>query len=61
MGGLKRHEVDQGRRRFLVGGLTATGGFLLGVPALDLLAQSNSGEAGGKIGFFVEIRAWFIW
>jgi len=56
MGGLVRHEVNQGRRRFLVGGLTATGGFLLGVPALELLAQDRFVETGGKIGFFVEIR-----
>jgi len=56
MGGVMRREIDRGRRRFLVGGLTATGSFLLGVPALELLAQTRSAEAGGKIGFFVEIR-----
>ena len=56
MGGLQRHEVNQGRRRFLVSGLTATGGFLIGVPALGLLADTRPGEAGGKIGFFVEVR-----
>lgn len=56
MGGLQRHEVNQGRRRFLVSGLTATGGFLIGVPALGLLADTDPGEAGGKIGFFVEVR-----
>jgi isoquinoline 1-oxidoreductase beta subunit len=48
--------VDQGRRQFLVSGLTAAGGFLLGVPALELMAQTRSAAAGGKIGFFVEIR-----
>ena len=51
-----RTAVDLGRRRFLVSGLTATGGFLLGVPALDLLAEGDSSLHGGKIGFFVEIR-----
>ena len=56
MGGRLRHEVNQGRRRFLVSGLTATGGFLIGVPALGLLADTRPGEAGGKIGFFVEIQ-----
>jgi isoquinoline 1-oxidoreductase beta subunit len=56
MGGMLRREVDQGRRRFLVSGLTVTGGFLLGVPALELLAQNRSAEVGGKIGFFVEVR-----
>jgi isoquinoline 1-oxidoreductase beta subunit len=49
--------VDQGRRRFLVGGLTATGGFLLGVPSLKLLAETVAGDKHGKIGFFVEIQA----
>ena len=53
---LRRNKVDQGRRQFLVSGLTATGGFLLGVPALELLAETGSDTAGGKIGFFVEIR-----
>ena len=52
----KRAErVDQGRRRLLVGGLTATGGFLLGVPLTSLQAGAGT-EAGGNIGFFVEIR-----
>ena len=53
---LNQYEVDHGRRQFLVSGLTVTGGFLLGVPALKLLAQEQSAAAGGKIGFFVEIR-----
>lgn len=47
--------VDQGRRRFLICGLTATGGFLLGIPAFRLEAGAADG-AGGKIGFFVEIK-----
>ncbi len=46
MGRLKQYEVDRGRRQFLVSGLTATGGFLLGVPALELLAQEHSAAAG---------------
>jgi isoquinoline 1-oxidoreductase beta subunit len=52
----ERAGVDQGRRRFLVSGLTATGGFLLGVPSLELLAEGESARQSGKIGFFVEIR-----
>jgi isoquinoline 1-oxidoreductase beta subunit len=49
-------QIDQGRRNFLVGGLTAAGGFLLGVPiGTSFAAQSGSTE-GGRIGFFVEIR-----
>jgi len=49
--------VDQGRRRLLVGGLTATGGFLLGVPVVNILAAEDGGpETGGQIGFFIEIR-----
>lgn len=46
---------DQGRRNFLVGGLTATGGFLLGVPVLNLVAEEQT-SGGGSIGFFVEIK-----
>ena len=48
-------QIDQGRRKFLVGGLTATGGFLLGVPVLNLVAEEPS-TGGGSIGFFVEIK-----
>lgn len=44
------------RRTFLVGGLTASGGFLLGLPAVNALAGDLIGAKGGKIGFFVEIR-----
>jgi isoquinoline 1-oxidoreductase beta subunit len=51
--------VDQGRRRLLVGGLTAGGGFLLGLPALGWAAEATpapvSASPGGTIGFFVEI------
>ncbi len=51
----KKKVFDQGRRDFLVAGLTATGGFLLGMPLLDVSAD-EAGATGGKIGFFVEIR-----
>jgi isoquinoline 1-oxidoreductase beta subunit len=43
------------RRTFLVGGLTASGGFLLGVPVLSAIAQEAAGSSR-KIGFFVEIQ-----
>jgi len=49
--------IDQGRRRFLIGGLTAGGGFLLGIPTIHLLAQDSAEAGGGQIGFFVEIKA----
>ena len=51
----RKGPVDQGRRRLLVGGLTAGGGFLLGVPSFGLLAQETLAEQGGKIGYYVEI------
>ncbi len=44
------------RRTFLIGGLTASGGFLLGIPAVKALAQVDPAGASGKIGFFVEIQ-----
>jgi isoquinoline 1-oxidoreductase beta subunit len=44
--------IDRSRRRLLIGGLTAGGGFLLGLPAWSL----DDAAAGGQIGFFVEIR-----
>jgi isoquinoline 1-oxidoreductase beta subunit len=53
--------VDQGRRRLLVGGLTAGGGFLLGLPGLAQVTESAAESAsattatGGRIGFFVEV------
>jgi isoquinoline 1-oxidoreductase beta subunit len=53
--GRSASEFDQGRRNFLVGGLTATGGFLLGVPVLNLVAEEQT-AGGGSIGFFVEIK-----
>jgi len=50
--------IDRSRRRLLIGGLTAGGGFLLGLPAwsLDDAASGAAGAGGGQIGFFVEIR-----
>jgi len=52
----EHHGVDQGRRRFLVNGLTASGGFLLGVTAINIEAGPDLHEHGGKIGFFIEIN-----
>lgn len=48
--------VDLGRRRLLIGGLTAGGGFLLGLPAVHWAEEHPDASQGGKIGFFVEIR-----
>jgi isoquinoline 1-oxidoreductase beta subunit len=55
--GVDDGSIDQGRRRFLVGGLTVGGGFLLGIPSALLSEQSNASAGGGQIGFFVEIKA----
>jgi isoquinoline 1-oxidoreductase subunit beta len=52
----KPSEVNQGRRQFLVSGLTAAGGFLLGVPAFNLQADAGTDLQAGKVGFFVEVR-----
>jgi isoquinoline 1-oxidoreductase beta subunit len=54
-GNAHRERIDHGRRRLLIGGLTAGGGFLLGVPTLSLMAEEPSAEGVGRIGFFVEI------
>lgn len=48
--------VDLGRRRLLVGGLTATGGFLIGLPALVAAADAASPTDDRRIGHFIEIR-----
>lgn len=53
--------VSFSRRRFLVTGLSAAGGFAVGLPAGLALAGNDStedrgGERGGSIGFYVEIR-----
>jgi isoquinoline 1-oxidoreductase beta subunit len=49
--------VSISRRRFLVTGLTAAGGFAVGLPAGFALAnQANGSQQGGKIGFYVEIQ-----
>jgi len=52
---MKNDPVDHGRRRLLVGGLTAGGGLLLGVPSFGLLAQREPTSEGGQIGYYVEI------
>jgi isoquinoline 1-oxidoreductase beta subunit len=44
------------RRTFLISGLTASGGFLLGIPSVRALGQDEIAQGGGKIGFFVEIQ-----
>lgn len=49
--------VSISRRRFLVTGLTAAGGFAVGLPAGLVFANENANSGqDGKIGFFVEIR-----
>jgi isoquinoline 1-oxidoreductase beta subunit len=48
--------IDHGRRRFLVAGMTAAGGFVIGVPILG--RESGTGPADDrerKIGFFIRI------
>jgi len=52
---MRPDSVDHGRRRLLVGGLTAGGGLLLGLPSMSLLAGGKPHNEGGKIGFYVEI------
>ena len=52
----KSSAVDEGRRRLLIGGLTATGGFLIGMPAIGALASEGEAISNGHIGHFVEIR-----
>ena len=44
------------RRTFLVGGLTVSGGFLLGLPVRSALAGNDTASKGGEIGFFVEVK-----
>ncbi|HKJ18582.1 MAG TPA: molybdopterin cofactor-binding domain-containing protein [Xanthomonadales bacterium] len=46
--------VSLSRRRFLVSGLTAAGGFAVGIPGFIL--ASDDASVGGKLGFYVEIR-----
>ncbi len=48
--------VNQGRRRFLVSGVTVAGGLLVGLPLGPLFAAGEPASSGGKIGYFVEIR-----
>jgi isoquinoline 1-oxidoreductase beta subunit len=47
--------IDESRRRFLVAGVTLTGGFLLGIPAFNAISNQSAQSDGGKIGFFVQI------
>ena len=49
--------ISSSRRRFLVTGLTAAGGFAIGLPAgLAFGAGESESKLGGQIGFYVEIR-----
>jgi len=47
--------VNHSRRRLLIGGLTATGGLMLGWPLVSL-STAAAQETSNKIGYFVEIR-----
>lgn len=48
--------TNPSRRRLLIGGLTVSGGLLLGWPLTGLPASEASGSSANKIGYFVEIR-----
>ncbi len=48
--------LSQSRRRLLVGGLTATGGFMLGWPLINMQTANAQASSTQKIGYFVEIR-----
>ncbi len=53
-----KDRIDFGRRRLLVAGISAGGGLLIGLPAMNLIAGKDSLPAGSrKIGYFVEIEA----
>jgi isoquinoline 1-oxidoreductase beta subunit len=47
--------VDHGRRRFLVAGLTAAGGLLIGLPVARLARADTPAGHARRIGHFVEI------
>jgi isoquinoline 1-oxidoreductase beta subunit len=51
-----RQRVNQGRRQFIITGVSAAGGLMVGLPAVGLLAEDSPPQTPGKIGFFVEIR-----
>lgn len=48
--------IDLGRRHFLVSGISAAGGLLVGLPALSPTISANTSSKSGKIGHFVEIK-----
>jgi isoquinoline 1-oxidoreductase beta subunit len=54
-----KEKIYHGRRRFLVSGSTVAGGFVLGLPMISLSPAGASGaqQAGGKIGYFVQVNA----
>jgi hypothetical protein len=56
MSAVMKEPVNQGRRRFLVSGITVAGGMLVGIPLGPLFAAGAAAANGGKIGYFVEIR-----
>jgi len=48
--------LNPSRRRLLIGGLSASGGLLLGWPLVDLQSADAVAGSASKIGYFVEIR-----
>jgi isoquinoline 1-oxidoreductase beta subunit len=48
--------INHSRRRLLIGGLTATGGLLIGLPLSSLQATEQRAAGTNHIGYFVEIR-----
>jgi len=53
----KDQSINQSRRRFLVGGLTATGSFMIGLPLAALVSGNVRASTENWIGFFIEIKA----
>ncbi|HET6565793.1 MAG TPA: molybdopterin cofactor-binding domain-containing protein [Xanthomonadales bacterium] len=47
--------INQSRRRLLIGGLTASGSLLVGLPVSSLLAATQADPGKNQIGWFVEI------
>ena len=57
MGDLAHKPTSFSRRRFLVTGLSAAGGFAVGLPAGQALAANEDASGrGGSLGYYVEIR-----
>lgn len=57
MSDIAHKPISFSRRRFLVTGLSAAGGFAVGLPAGQALAANEDpSERGGSIGYYVEIR-----